>query len=240
MDEQQQVVLLPEAAGAEGDGKKYASASDLKQARQKELIIEQLRKTPVVQIVMEKLSISRSSYYRWRQEDPEFAKACDEALEEGCGLVNDLAESQLMAAIRDGNLTGVIFWLRSHHDKYKNKVEVNASIKNVSEQLTPEQQAIVEQALRLANLTDSDDSDTKDSTNGQPVKPEQSGQPGANGAGTATQAPVAPETGAGSQSAAGESEPLTEQPTATGTAGTDLQGQESENGNNPPKPPDVL
>jgi ACT domain-containing protein len=193
MDEQQ-VVLLPEAS--EDGGNKYSSASEHKQAKQKEMILDQLRKTPVIQIVCKKLGISRSTYYRWRQENKEFAKACDEALEDGCLLVNDLAESQLMGAIRDQNITAIIFWLRSHHDKYKNKVEVNASIKNVSEQLTPEQQAVVEQALKLASLIDTDGSDQKEYTNGQPTKSEQSGQTGA----TSTQ-PTANTTPAAAASA---------------------------------------
>lgn len=190
MDEQQ-VVLLPEANEDVGSNK-YSSASEHKQAKQKEMILDQLRKTPVIQIVCEKLGISRSTYYRWRQEDKQFAKDCDSALEDGCLLVNDLAESQLMGAIRDQNITAIIFWLRSHHDKYKNKVEVSASIKNVSEQLTPEQQAVVEQALKLASLIDTDSPEPKEPNNGQPIKPEQSGQAGSENAGTTADPAPAP------------------------------------------------
>lgn len=236
MDNQSDVLLLPEA---DGDKTKYASASDLKKERQKELIIEQLRKSPVVQICCEKLSISRSSYYRWRTEDEKFAADCDEALEEGCGLVNDMAESQLMSSIRDGNLTGVIFWLRSHHDKYKNKMEVNASIKNVSEQLTPEQQAVVEQALKLASLIDAESPDHKESTNGRTIRPEQSGQPETNNT-PATGTASAQQTGAESRSVAGGQEPAGKQPAAAGNAGTDLQGPENQDSDNPQEPPDVL
>lgn len=158
------IPLLP--TGSSEDNTTYASAADIKQSRQKELIVEQLKKTPIVQMVCEKLGIGRSTYYRWRQEDKEFAKDCDEALEDGFSLVNDLAESQLLGAIRDQNMTAIIFWLRNHHRKYANKLEVNASIKNVSEQLTPEQQAVVEQALRLASLMDTDGSEEKEKDNG--------------------------------------------------------------------------
>ncbi|MDR3642530.1 MAG: phBC6A51 family helix-turn-helix protein [Candidatus Doudnabacteria bacterium] len=237
MDEQQEVVLLPEAD--EEGGNKYSSASDHKQAKQKEMILEQLRKTPVIQIVCEKLGISRSSYYRWRQDDKDFAKACDDALEDGCLLINDLAESQLMGAIRDQNITAIIFWLRSHHDKYKNKMEVSASIKNVSEQLTPEQQAVVEQALKLASLIDAESPEHKESANGRTIRPEQSGQPGTNSA-PATGAAPAEQANAGSESVAGRQEPAGNQPATAGTAGTDLQGPENPDGNNPQEPPDVL
>lgn len=36
------------------------------------------------------------TYYRWREEDPEFTKQADLALAEGVALVNDMAESQLL------------------------------------------------------------------------------------------------------------------------------------------------
>ncbi len=164
MDEPTEIMMLPEPDDGSG---KYASAADIKQGKQKELVIDQLRKTPVVQIVCEKLGIGRTTYYRWRRDDKEFAKACDEALEDGCLLVNDLAESQLMAAIRDQNITAIMFWLRSHHGRYTNKMEVTASIKHLEEQLTPEQQAVVEQALRLASLIDIPSPEEIKESNGQ-------------------------------------------------------------------------
>jgi len=130
------------------------NATDIRQQQQKQLFIDQLRKTPIVQAVCEKVGVSRSSFYRWKQADAEFAKACDEALEEGCQLVNDLAESQLMTAIRDGNLTGVIFWLKNHHVKYRNKLDVTANI--IQEKLRPDQQEVVDEALRLLSLSENE------------------------------------------------------------------------------------
>jgi len=118
----------------------------------KELLIEQLKKTPIVQIACEKTGIGRATYYRWRKEDEEFTKAADEAITEGNELVNDMAESQLMAAIRDGNLGGIIFWLKHHHPRYATRVEVTAKLKHDDETLTPEQEALVTKALKLAAL----------------------------------------------------------------------------------------
>jgi len=78
----------------------------------KQLVIEQLKKVPVVEIACEKIGIGRATYYRWREEDEEFAKLADEAITEGNSLVNDMAESQLMSVIRDKNLTAIIFGLK--------------------------------------------------------------------------------------------------------------------------------
>ena len=118
----------------------------------KKLIIEQLKKVPIVEVVCEKVGIGRASYYRWKQEDQDFAAKADEAIAEGSALVNDMAESQLMSAIRDKNLTAIIFWLKHHHPSYATKVEVTARLKADNEVLTPEQEALVTKALKLAAL----------------------------------------------------------------------------------------
>ena len=84
----------------------------------KELIIKKLKQTPIVQIVCERVGIGRASYYRWRKEYSKFKKETDEAIIEGLLLVNDMAESQLISAIKDKNLTSIMFWLRHHHKTY--------------------------------------------------------------------------------------------------------------------------
>jgi hypothetical protein len=133
------------------------TAVDIRQQQQKQMIIDQLRKIPVVQLMVEKTGIGRTSYYRWRKEDKEFAKACDEAMEQGCTLVNDLAESQLISAIKDKDFPAIRFWLVNHHPAYATKVQINANINNIQEQLTPEQQQVVDEALRLLSLSESNE-----------------------------------------------------------------------------------
>ena len=118
----------------------------------KQLIIEQLKKVPIVEVACEKVGIGRATYYRWKNEDSEFAVLADEAINEGAALVNDMAESQLMSAIRDKNLTAIIFWLKHHHPSYATKVEVTARLRADNEVLTPKQEALVTKALKLAAL----------------------------------------------------------------------------------------
>ena len=38
--------------------------------------------------------------------------------------MNDLAESQLLKAVKDGNMSAIAFWLRSRHTSYSNKLEI--------------------------------------------------------------------------------------------------------------------
>jgi hypothetical protein len=128
----------------------------MKTDKQKQLLLEQLRKTPIVEIACEKAGISRATYYRWRKESPKFFKAADEAIIDGESFINDMSESQIISLIKEKNWPAISFWLRHHHPKYANKIEVEANIKQLTEKLTPEQEEVVREALRLAALSDSD------------------------------------------------------------------------------------
>lgn len=77
-------------------GKKIPAAVLKRQAKEKELLAAQLEKIPIVSVACEKTGVGRSTYYRWLEEDSEFAKRCAEALEKGVSLVCDMAESQLL------------------------------------------------------------------------------------------------------------------------------------------------
>jgi len=113
-----------------------------------DLLVEQLKKTPIVQIACEKTGVGRSTYYRWRDEDKEFAKRANEALQEGNLLINDMAESQLLSAVRDKNMTAIIFWLKNHHKTYANRLEISA-VRPEEETLTPEQEQLIQKALAI-------------------------------------------------------------------------------------------
>jgi hypothetical protein len=123
----------------------------MKKNRVKEVFLEHLRKVPVVQVACERADISRNSVYRWRSEDTEFAKAMDEALLNGRTSVNDLAETQLISAIKDRNITAIMGWLKHNHPSYKTRVEIEGAVEVIQE-LSPEQKELMVKALTLANL----------------------------------------------------------------------------------------
>lgn len=83
-------------------------------------VIESLKTTPIVQIACQKSGIGRATYYRWRNEDLEFKQNADKAIKFGNHFINDLAESQLLSAIKDKNMTAIIYWLNNHHPAYSN------------------------------------------------------------------------------------------------------------------------
>jgi hypothetical protein len=136
--------------------KESSAVIEARKTREQAVLLEQLRKVPIVSIACEKSGIGRATYYRWKKEDPEFSKAADDALAEGTHLVNDMAESQLLAAIRDNNLGAVMYWLKHRNPNYNNKLEVTARIKQDNDTLTPEQEAAITEALKMASLGDED------------------------------------------------------------------------------------
>lgn len=133
-----------------------------RQSIQKKDLLEKLKETPVVEIACRKIGIARATYYRWRISDEKFAKEAELALEAGSALVNDMAESQILTAIKDQNMTAIIYWLNHHHPAYATRIEVTANLKNQNETLTPEQEALVTKALQLASLIPTTSKDGKE------------------------------------------------------------------------------
>lgn len=123
-----------------------------KQDLDKKKMQRALGKSPIVEVACKQISLPRTTYYRWRREDEQFAADCDLAIEESAARINDLAESQLISAIKDQNMTAIIFWLKHHHKAYETRLKVDARLTREPEELTPEQAAIVEQALKHAGL----------------------------------------------------------------------------------------
>lgn len=141
-------------------GSEAGKAMSRNQQQDKDKLLAQLRKTPIVEAACKQIGLPRSTYYRWRKEDEAFAEICDETIELSIGRVNDLAESQLINAIKDRNMSAITFWLKHHHSGYRNKLELNANINAAQQELTPEQASMVAKALELAGLTiNSDDHD---------------------------------------------------------------------------------
>lgn len=130
--------------------KKFDETINKRLSTDKKKLLKHLEQVPIIQVACQKSGIGRSSYYRWRKEDKLFAKRADKALQNGKQLINELAESQLINAIKDQNMTGIIYWLRNNHPGYADRIELTH--KTDKEHLSPEQEKLVSKALRLASL----------------------------------------------------------------------------------------
>jgi len=124
----------------------------LRQAKDKEILLENLRQMPIVGLACKKSNICRATFYRWRKDDKEFAKAAEEAIFEGESLITDMSESQLISLIRDGNFQAIQLWLKHHAKKYAEKIDITANVNIKEEPLTPEQKELVEKSLIQAGI----------------------------------------------------------------------------------------
>ncbi len=111
----------------------------------KQLIIEQLRKTPIIEIACRNSGVGRSTYYRWRGKSDKFKKIADEAIEESRLLTNDIAESQLIKLVKEGHFNAINYWLSHNHPIYSNRMEVLT--KEAREKLTPTEINLLEKAI---------------------------------------------------------------------------------------------
>ncbi len=94
-------------------------SADDRIAQEKEKIVEELKRVPIVLAVCQKVGIGRATFYRWLKEDNAFSKQVDIAKAEGLQTVNDLAESRLISNIQKGDNTAIIYWLKHNHEKYR-------------------------------------------------------------------------------------------------------------------------
>lgn len=123
----------------------------MKKIKLQNQFFEELRKVPIVQVACEKTGLSRNSIYRWKREDKKFSEKMDEAIKDGVAFVNDMSESQLLTMIKEKNWSAISFWLKHRNDNYKNKVELSGVVNTINE-LSPEQEKLVKQALGLAGV----------------------------------------------------------------------------------------
>lgn len=122
----------------------------MKKSRLKNTFLEELKRIPIIQVACEKVGISRTSVYRWREKDKKFTEEMDTALAEGEALINDLTEAQLLNMIKEKEWCAISFWLKHRNPKFKEKVEVSGTIKNENEILSVEQEQLLRDALQLA------------------------------------------------------------------------------------------
>ena len=115
----------------------------------KNKFLEELKKVPIIQVACEKAGISRQTFYRWKKHHKKFSVEVDKAMEEGVAFVNDMSETQLLNLIRDKDYKAISLWLKTHHEAYKQKLEVTTKEEIVV--LTKEQKNIIKNALISIN-----------------------------------------------------------------------------------------
>lgn len=82
-------------------------------------LVEELEKTPLIQIACDKIGISRNTFYRWMKEDKEFLARVNEATSLGTGLVSDVAISNVLEGIKRKDAMYTKYWLSHKHPDFR-------------------------------------------------------------------------------------------------------------------------
>ena len=115
---------------------------------QKKRFIETLAEQGTVSCAAKAAGVSRNTVYRWRQDDREFAAQWDEAMETAI----DAVESALYQKARGGDTIPMIFYLKAHRLKYRDRLtldvpqlqkEVEERFERVKQTLPSDQRATV-------------------------------------------------------------------------------------------------
>lgn len=90
-----------------------------RQQKQREILLDELRKNSVMTVACQKSGIPRSTVYRWMKDDPAFLLSVEEASSVGRETINDMAESVVIKKIREESLPAARYWLSHNNNRYR-------------------------------------------------------------------------------------------------------------------------
>ena len=103
---------------------KRLSSTEIRTKRQQEKLLEALAESGNVSFACKRAGVSRDTYYRWKKDDDEFSDKSILSIGSGKEFVNDLAHSQLIRNIQNGDMGAIKFQLGNCHDDYLPKKSV--------------------------------------------------------------------------------------------------------------------
>ena len=130
-----------------------AQTIKIRQDKLRQALLEQLRRFPIREVAYEKVGISRMTCGRWRKSSKKFAEEIDAAMNEGREFINDLAESQVITLIRQGEIKAVRLWLQHNNSRYANKLELSGVVETKEILMTKAEKALRLQALKHSSLS---------------------------------------------------------------------------------------
>jgi len=128
-----------------------ARTIERRQGKMRQALLDQLERTPIIELACDKVGVSRTTFYRWIHASKTFAAAVEKSLTVGREFINDLAESQVISLVRQGEIKALRLWLTHNSARYANKLELTGTLATKSE-LSPEQRKDIRQALKLSSV----------------------------------------------------------------------------------------
>jgi hypothetical protein len=121
-----------------------------RQEKEQSAILAILKEMPIIEVACKRVSISRSTFYRWQQEDKIFKRQSMDAMDQGIEFINDMSESQLITLIKKEKMPAISMWLKNNHKRYGAKGRLYAPVASTDD-LTPDEEKIVLDALALVS-----------------------------------------------------------------------------------------
>lgn len=100
---------------------KWRESINDRQRQQQEELLEALRENHIIQRACRRMGISRSTLYRWMEEDEGFKARVEAAQKHGIETTGDFVESGLLQRIQEGDLGAIKFFLNHRHPAYQQK-----------------------------------------------------------------------------------------------------------------------
>lgn len=124
----------------------------------KEHLLGILRESPNLGVALSRTGIHRSTFNRWREDDPNFSIDARDALEEGIDKTADVVETSLISKAREGSVPAQKYYLHNNHSRYMppHKAE---SIENP---LTEERKKEIADAMRAWSMPERGDERLED------------------------------------------------------------------------------
>ncbi len=123
-----------------------------KEKKQKEILEALVKSTGNVSVACAKTGISRATFYVWKNEDEKFNKEASTITEDQKRKMDDFADGLLKQHIKEGNVTCLIFYLKTRHLDYRMKLALEGEIKT-SRKLTDDEKALLKKALEHGGLS---------------------------------------------------------------------------------------
>ncbi len=115
----------------------------------KKHIVDFLGEVPIAKFAYSKAGVPKATYYKWRKTDSAFLSLTDGAITDGKVSINELAKSQIIKKIQQGNITACIFWLKHNDQDFNPRIAIEMK---TTQPLSKEQILEMAQAMRRVGL----------------------------------------------------------------------------------------
>lgn len=139
--------------GQRGKEKKEETIRNRQEAQKKKLL-EILEESPNIGAALSRIGINRSTFSRWRADNPVFTVETDKAIEHGIEKTADNVELALLNEARNGDVRAQKYYLGNNHKRYQSRKRDEEILDNI---LTDERKKQIADTVRAWSSVNEDE-----------------------------------------------------------------------------------